>query len=338
VSVGACILGCSGTVLTRDEQAFFAQAQPWGFILFRRNIETPDQVRRLTAAMRAAVERPEAVVLVDQEGGRVQRMGPPHWHRYPAAAAFARQFEIEAARDLVRLCARLMAHDLIALGVDVNAMPVLDVPSPGAHAVIGDRAYSDDPVVAAVLGRAAAEGLLAGGVLPVIKHMPGHGRATGDSHETLPVVETDLAALSARDFQPFRALSDMPIGMTAHVVFSALDPRRPVTTSRRAIRTAIRGSIGFEGLLLSDDLGMKALTGDVARRAAAARAAGCDVVLHGNGDLNEMAAVAEGAGRLVGSSRRRADQALARRRPPEPFDATQARARLDSAFEGRFAA
>jgi len=339
VSVGACILGCSGTVLTGGERRFFAQAQPWGFILFGRNIETPTQVRSLTAALREAVGRADAPILVDQEGGRVQRLAPPHWGRYPAAGDFIRRRSLDEARVLVRLGARLLAHDLAAVGIDVNCLPVLDAPEPGAHAVIGDRAYSDDPDTIAVLGRAAAEGLMAGGVLPVIKHVPGHGRARSDSHKTLPVVDATWDELSARDFAPFRTLSDMPMAMTAHVVFSAIDHRRPVTLSRSAIRTAVRGAIGFDGLLMSDDLSMRALSGDLASRAARARAAGCDVVLHCNGDLREMTAVAGGAGPLTRGAARRARAALARRpRTPEPFDVAEGRARLDSAFGGRFAA
>ncbi|WP_337186128.1 beta-N-acetylhexosaminidase [Phenylobacterium sp.] len=339
MTVGACILGCSGTVLTGDERAFFAEARPWGFILFARNIGAPDQVRALTGALRDAVARADAPILVDQEGGRVQRLGPPHWRRYPAAGDFPRLRDLAAARDLVRLGARLMAHDLAAVGVDVNCLPVLDTPGAGAHGVIGDRAYAEDPDVVAVLGRAAAEGLIAGGVLPVVKHIPGHGRARADSHEVLPVVEASLDELSARDFVPFRALSDMPMGMTAHVRFAALDRRRPATLSRRTIRGAVRGAIGFEGLLISDDIGMKALSGPLEERARAARAAGCDVVLHGAGDLAGMREVAAGAGRLRGASARRARAALARRpRVPEPFDAPESRARFDAAFGGRFAA
>ncbi|ODT87087.1 beta-N-acetylhexosaminidase [Phenylobacterium sp. SCN 70-31] len=339
MTVGACILGCSGTVLTRDERAFFAEAQPWGFILFARNIGAPDQVRALTGALREAVARADAPILVDQEGGRVQRLGPPHWPRRPAAGDFARLRDLASTPDLVRLGARLLAHDLAAVGIDVNCLPVLDTPDPGAHRVIGDRAYGGDPDVVAVLGRAAAEGLIAGGVLPVVKHIPGHGRARADSHEVLPVVEASLDELAARDFVPFRALSDMPLAMTAHVRFAALDRRRPATLSRRTIRAAVRGAIGFDGLLISDDIGMKALSGPLEARARAARVAGCDVVLHGAGDLGGMREVAAGAGRLGGASARRARAALARRpRAPEPFDARESQARFDAAFGGRFAA
>ena len=243
-----------------------------------------------------------------------------------------------AGREVARLGARLIAHDLRAVGINVDCVPVLDVPSPGAHDIIGDRAYGQTVEEVAFLGRAAAEGLIAGGVLPVIKHIPGHGRAGADSHLDLPVVDAAYEDLDARDFEPFRVLSDMPMGMTAHVVYSAIDRKRPATTSRKAIKV-IRGAIGFDGLLMSDDLSMKALSGDFEQRTRAALAAGCDVVLHCNGDMAEMKAVAKGARPLTGKARRRADAALARiARSPEPFDAAEGRARLDAAFDGRFAA
>ncbi|WP_430425824.1 beta-N-acetylhexosaminidase [Phenylobacterium sp.] len=341
MSAGACILGCSGPVLTAPERAFFAEARPWGFILFARNVETPEQVRALTASLRETVGRADAPILIDQEGGRVQRLGPPHWGRYPSGRAYG---TLKAAdplfrREIARLGGRLLAHDLAAVGINVDCLPVLDVPAPGAHQVIGDRAYGDTPDEVALLGRAIAEGLLAGGVLPVIKHIPGHGRAQADSHLELPVVAAGWDELDGRDFAPFRALSDMPMAMTAHVVYAAIDRKRPATTSRSVIRTAVRGAIGFNGLVMTDDLSMKALQGGLRERAADARAAGCDVVLHCNGNLAEMSAVADGAGRLRGRAARRAEAALARRpKAVEPFDAAAGRARFDSAFEGRFAA
>jgi beta-N-acetylhexosaminidase len=335
----AAVYGCSGPTLTEAERAFFAEARPWGFILFRRNVETPDQVRTLVRALREAIDDPEAPVLIDQEGGRVQRLGPPHWPKYPPGAAYLEATgDIHAARELVRLGARLMAHDLRELGITADCLPVLDVPVPGAHDIIGDRAYGRDPATVAVLGRAAAEGLLAGRVLPVIKHMPGHGRAFSDSHLELPVVHADLATLDAWDFAPFRALSDMPMAMTAHVVFDAIDPKRPATTSKKAIRL-MRGRLGFDGLILSDDLSMQALSGSLGDRAAAALKAGCDIVLHCNGDFDEMRQVAEATGRLKGRSRRRAEAALARLvREPEPLDAVEAHARFSAALAGRFEA
>jgi beta-N-acetylhexosaminidase len=337
----AAIFGCSGPVLTDQERAFFREARPWGFILFRRNIETPNQVRALTEALRETIDTPGAPVLIDQEGGRVQRLGPPHWRRYPPGRAYG-QLAVNdplVRREVTRLGARLIAHDLAALGINVDCVPVLDVPDSTGHEIIGDRAYASGPDQVALLGRAAAEGLIAGGVLPVIKHIPGHGRAMADSHLSLPVVDAPLSELDARDFGPFRVLSDMPMAMTAHVVFTAIDPRGPATTSRRAIRDIVRGAIGFDGLLMTDDLSMKALSGDFTQRAKAALAAGCDVVLHCNGDMAEMQAVLAGVKPLAGRPKARAAAALARiAEVPEPFDAEEARARFDAAFEGRWAA
>ncbi|WP_313003538.1 beta-N-acetylhexosaminidase [Brevundimonas sp.] len=333
----AAIYGCSGHKLTAEERAFFAETKPWGFILFRRNVDTPDQVKALVDDLRDSVGRADAPILIDQEGGRVQRLGPPHWPKYPPGSAYLKAVnDPMAARELVRLGARLIAHDLRELGITVDCVPVLDVPVPGAHDIIGDRAYAHDPATVTQLGRAAAEGLLAGGVLPIIKHIPGHGRAFSDSHHDLPVVETDLATLDAWDFAPFKALSDMPMAMTAHVVFTAVDARRPATTSKKGIRL-MREHLGFSGLIMSDDLSMKALSGTLTERAEQSLKAGCDVVLHCNGDLGEMRQVAEGTGKLKGEARRRAEAALNRIvRAPEPLDAAEARARLEAALSGRF--
>ena len=342
MSVCAAILGCSGLELSAEEQAFFRRADPWGFILFGRNVTGgPEQVRRLTAALRETVGRSDAPVLIDQEGGRVQRLGPPHWRRFPPGRAYGDLATNDPLfrREVTRLGARLLAHDLASLGINVDCLPVLDVADPRGNDVIGDRAYGDGPDEVAVLGRAAAEGLIAGGVLPVIKHIPGHGRARADSHKALPVVDAPRAALEARDFAPFKALSDMPMAMSAHVIYAAVDARSPATTSRRVMRDVVRGAIGFEGLVMTDDLSMHALSGGFAERAASARAAGCDVVLHCNGDMAEMEAVVEGAGRLTGKAAARANAALARLPTVvEPFDAAQGRARFDAAFEGRWAA
>lgn len=340
MSVSACILGCKGLELTAEEQAFFRDARPWGFILFRRNIDSPGQVRALTDSLRALTGRADTPILIDQEGGRVARLQPPHWRRYPPGRAYGSLATNDplVRREVARLGARLIAHDLRALGINVDCVPVLDVPEPGAHDIIGDRAYGESVEAVATLGRAAAEGLIAGGVLPVIKHIPGHGRARSDSHEALPVVETAYEDLDRRDFEPFRMLSDMPMAMTAHVVYTAVDRRRPATTSKKAIRLVIREAIGFDGLLMSDDLSMKALSGSFEERAEDALSAGCDVALHCNGDMAEMAQVAKGCRPLMGRARRRADAALARlARSPEPFDAREGRARLDAAFEGAFA-
>lgn len=329
----AFIAGCSGLDLTPDEIAFFRDARPWGFILFKRNIGTPEQVRRLCDALRATVGRDDAPILIDQEGGRVQRMGPPHWPVYPPASAFARAGDdLESRCELIRLGARLIGHDLRSVGITVDCLPVLDVPVPGSHNVIGDRAYGHDPDTVAICGRAAAEGLLDIGVLPVVKHMPGHGRGMADSHYHLPVVDASREELEAQDFAPFRALADMPLAMTAHVVYTAFDPERPATTSPTVMREVIRGHIGYDGLVMSDDLSMNALAGSLAERAAAAFAAGCDMGLHCNGQLSEMQAVASETPVLAGDAARRADAALARLVQPAVFDVAEARARLDAAL------
>jgi len=340
VSVHAAILGCKGLTLTPEEVAFFREVQPWGFILFKRNVDTPDQVVALTVALRDAVGRSDAPILIDQEGGRVARLGPPHWRRYPPGRAYG---DLPAndplfRREITRLGGRLLAHDLSALGINVDCVPVLDVPIPGAHDVIGDRAYGTTPEDVAALGRAACEGLIAGGVLPVIKHIPGHGRARTDSHLDLPIVDATYQALDTRDFAPFRVMSDMPMAMTAHVIFTAIDPKRPATTSRRAIQDVVRGAIGFDGLLMSDDLSMKALSGDFSQRARASLAAGCDVVLHCNGDMAEMQGVIAGTKMLAGRAAQRAKSALGRlARVREPFDLEEGRARFDAAFDGQWA-
>ncbi|HEX2137729.1 MAG TPA: beta-N-acetylhexosaminidase [Microvirga sp.] len=331
----AFIAGCSGPELTAGETAFFRDAAPWGFILFRRNIDSPAQVRALCDALRESVGRADTPILVDQEGGRVQRMGPPHWPKYPPGSAYGRLLSGDPVvrRELTRLGARLIAHDLLSVGITVDCLPVLDVPVEGAHDVIGDRAYAKDPATVAVLGRAAAEGLLAGGVLPVIKHVPGHGRAFADSHLALPVVDAPRQELEAHDFAPFRVLADMPLAMTAHVVYTSLDPDRPATTSPKVMAEIIRGHIGYDGLVMSDDLSMQALSGSYRDRAEAAFAAGCDMALHCNGMMEEMTAVAAGSPVLAGDALRRADAALRRiRHEPEPFDPVDARARLDAAL------
>lgn len=310
----AMILGCAGTVLTATEAAFFASEKPWGFILFGRNVGTADALRRLVADLRAAVGRPDAPVFIDQEGGRVQRIRPPLAPAYPAAAMLGALHAADPGKGLraTRTMSRLIAFDLARYGIDADCMPVLDVPVAGANDVIGDRAYAREPAAVAALGRAAAEGLLAGGVLPVMKHVPGHGRALADSHKALPVVDAPIAELRARDFVPFRALADLPMAMTAHVVFTAIDPGRPATVSPVVVADIIRGEIGFDGLLMSDDLSMKALSGDFSEKAGAVLAAGCDVVLHCNGLMAEMEAVAAAVPPLRGRAAERAARALAR--------------------------
>lgn len=335
MSAHAFICGCAGPALSDDEIAFYKDAKPWGLILFRRNVADREQVKALTARFRDAVGRDDAPVLVDQEGGRVQRLGPPNWRKYPPAVFFDRMGWNDAyyVREMVRLSAQLMGADLRDVGITVDCAPVADTPAPGSHEIVGDRAYAADPARVAVLARAAAEGLIAAGVLPVVKHMPGHGRALADSHLELPLVEASLQELEETDFVAFRALSDMPMAMSAHVVYSALDPTRPATTSKKIVKKIMRGALGFDGLIMSDDLSMKALTGDMRARAAAVYKAGLDVALHCNGDLAEMRAVAEEAPKLAGKARRRARAALARvARAPEPFDPVDAGRRLDEAL------
>jgi len=322
------ILGCSGLTLGACERRLFAEVNPYGFILFGRNVDTPEQVRALVAEMRDSVGRADAPVLIDQEGGRVQRLRPPYWRKAPPGAPFARLAALDplAARQALRLNFRLIGQELAALGIDVDCAPVLDVPVDGAHDVIGDRAYGVEPGQVATLAREAIEGLLDQGVLPVIKHIPGHGRATVDSHLALPVVETSAEQLEAWDFAPFRALADAPWAMTAHVVYTAFDRAHPATTSPTVIGEVIRGRLGFDGVLVSDDLSMKALGGRFEDRANASLDAGCDLLLHCNGDMDEMAALARVARPLAPSALARLARAEARRRRPEPFDTEAAAA------------
>ncbi len=329
----AFICGCAGLALSEDERRFITAFRPWGLILFRRNVGSPDEVSALTRSFRELVGRADAPVLIDQEGGRVQRMGPPHWPKYPPAGAFVGASS--DAAELAALAARLMAADLAAVGVNVDCLPVLDVPAPGSHHVIGDRAYSSDAQTVARLGRAVASAMIAGGVLPVIKHIPGHGRAKADSHLELPHVDASRKELEAVDFAPFRAMAEMPVAMTAHVVYAAIDPDRPATTSAKVIQDIIRKDIGFDGLLLTDDMSMKALAGGFGERAEAAFRAGADVALHCNGDLAEASAVATAAPVLQGRARQRAERALGLiSGAAAPFDPVDARARLDLALAG----
>lgn len=323
----AFITGIAGPALSDAERAFLREAQPWGLIVFRRNIAGPQALRRLTEECRAVLGR-NAPVLVDQEGGRVQRLGPPHWPEYPPAAVYGALYQGDRAAGLAaaRLGARLIAADLAAVGIDVDCMPVADLPVAGADAVIGDRAFAREPDKVAALAAAFAEGLAAGGVLPVVKHIPGHGRATADSHHGLPVVNAEKATLETSDFAAFRPLAGQPLAMTAHVVFTAIDPIAPATTSVAIVRDVIRGSIGFAGLLMSDDLSMGALSGSLGERTRASLAAGCDVVLHCNGDMKEMRAVAAAAPVLAGEAAHRAAAALASRRPAAPIDLAAQRA------------
>jgi beta-N-acetylhexosaminidase len=328
----AFITGVSGPELNPAEREFIRARRPWGFILFKRNIETPAQVAHLIRELRKEVERPDAPVLIDQEGGRVQRLAPPHWAAYPAGAVFGRLYDMEPASGLAaaRLSARLIAADLYELGVSVDCLPLADVPVAGADGVIGERAYGKEPTKVAKIARAVTEGLEEGGVLPVLKHIPGHGRATADTHFKLPMVDTPKEELERTDFAAFQALADLPMAMTAHVVFSALDPAQPATTSATIIHQVIRGVIGFQGLLMSDDVSMNALAGSIGERSRAILAAGCDMVLHCNGKLDEMHEVARETPELSGTSLERARRALSSRKMPQPFDRVRARAELDA--------
>ena len=328
----AFITGVSGPELSAAEREFIRLERPWGFILFRRNIETPAQVILLISELRKELGEPDAPVLIDQEGGRVQRFGPPNWPAYPPGAVFGRLYDIDRALGLsaARLSARLIAADLIETGVTVDCLPLADVPVAGADAVIGDRAYGTEPGKVAAIARAVTEGLEQGGILPVLKHIPGHGRATADTHLKLPVVDTSKAELERTDFAAFQPLADLPMAMTAHVVFSALDPAHPATTSATIIEQVIRGVIGFQGLLMSDDVSMNALAGSIAERTRAVFAAGCDIVLHCNGKLEEMREVARETPQLSGNALQRAKRALASRKAPQAFDRPAARAELDA--------
>ena len=331
----AFITGVSGPELTDSEREFIRTERPWGFILFKRNIDAPAQVARLVGELCAAVENPDTPVLIDQEGGRVQRLGPPHWPVYPPGAVFGALYDIDRALGLkaARLSSRLIAADLIDLGITVDCLPLADVPVEGSDAVIGNRAYGTEPDKVAAIARAVTEGLEQGGVLPVLKHIPGHGRATADSHFKLPTVDIARNELERTDFAAFQPLADLPMAMTAHVVFSAIDPAQPATTSATMIEQVIRGVIGFQGLLMSDDVSMNALAGSIAERTRAIVDAGCDMVLHCNGKLDEMREVARLTPELSGQALVRADRALASRRPPEPLDRQAARAELDVLIE-----
>lgn len=322
----AFISGCKTTALTEAEQIFFREMRPCGLILFKRNCDNPEQITALIEAYREAVDDDAAFVLIDQEGGRVQRLVPPHWRRYPSGRHFGSLYAENPERGLeaAKLCARLIARDLAALGINVNCAPVLDLPVPGAHDIIGDRAYGMAVSQIIGIGRAVAEGYLEGGVLPVIKHVPGHGRACADSHHSLPVIDAPCAELEATDFEPFRALNRFPLAMTAHVLMPDLDAHAPASASPVIIGDIIRRSIGFDGLLMCDDLSMGALSGSMEERTRAVLEAGCDVALHCSGDMDEMRAVAANAPQLTGDAARRYMAARRKLAPAEPFDMAHA--------------
>ena len=330
-------MGCSGLELTSQERAFFAESNPLGFILFQRNCDNPNQVRKLVDDLRACVGRADAPVMIDQEGGRVARLKPPHWPEFPAAKAFADLYaqNPDHGVEVSALGGRLIAHELAALGVTIDCAPVLDVPQPGADPIIGDRAFGADVATISVLAKAFMSGLMKGGVAPIIKHIPGHGRALVDSHKDLPLVDASREDLQNTDFAPFRALHMAAWAMTAHVVYSDLDPERPATLSASVIAEVIRKQIGFQGVLVSDDLSMKALSGDFSDRTRAALQAGCDVALHCNGEMDEMIQVVQGASLMTRAawSRYKLGE-LHRTTAAQPFESvaewTEARLRFDT--------
>ncbi|MFM9846811.1 MAG: beta-N-acetylhexosaminidase [Hyphomicrobiaceae bacterium] len=330
----AFITGVSGETLTDEERRFVRDARPAGLILFARNCRAAGQIRQLVADFRTAAGDDDVLVLIDQEGGRVQRLKPPVARTLPPARAFATMYAADpgAAVRAAFAVSRLVASELTGLGINTNCAPVLDVPCEGAHDIIGDRAYGRDPATVVALGRAVADGLLAGGVLPVVKHVPGHGRAGADSHVDLPVVDTVVADLERTDFVPFRALADLPAAMTAHVVFSAIDAAAPASVSRVVTQTIIREAIGFDGLLMSDDLSMRALTGTLRSRAGAVIQAGSDLALHCNGNLAEMREVVEGVPVLAGKALQRLERARAVIGSSETPDIAEAEAALDLAL------
>ena len=334
MTIKSFISGCAALALSQDEVIFFQRENPWGLILFKRNCESPDQIRNLTAQFRSAVGRKDAPVFIDQEGGRVQRLGPPsnHWRKYPAAIEYGKQYDCSPLLALrtARNVGRLMADDLTEIGITSSCLPVLDVPQLGAHDVIGSRAYSMRPEQIMILARAHTVGLMEGGVLPVMKHIPGHGRAEVDSHHNLPIVKSPRIDLERIDFLPFVSFADCPMAMTAHVIYEALDKDYPATLSRKIIKNVVRKLIGFDGLLITDDLSMKALQGTFTEKSNMALAAGCDMLLHCNGVMSEMEEVAEAAVPLAGRAMRRAKQALRAKRKPVPYDKIQALNELEA--------
>ena len=322
----ALILGCASLSLSSLEMQFFGRVNPWGLILFKRNCESPSQISELIKSFRSAVGRPDAPVFVDQEGGRVQRLGPPHWRKYPEVRALGQLYNINPGLALrtARNIGRLMAQELDDAGFTASCLPVLDVPQPDAHDVIGNRAYDLRPERIIVLAQAHMAGLMEGGILPVMKHIPGHGRAGVDSHHGLPVITASRLDLESVDFVPFTGLANCPMAMTAHVIFSSIDPDVPATLSRKVVRHVIRRVIGFNGLLMTDDLSMKALSGSLAQKAAGAYEAGCDMLLHCNGVMEEMEEVAAVSIEIGTKTARRAKAALKLKRKPQPFDEKQA--------------
>jgi len=326
MTISALITGCSSLEFTGDEIDFFREVDPWGLILFQRNCESPEQIKSLVSTFRSTCGRSDAPVLIDQEGGRVQRLKPPLWRQYPPARIFGDMYSTDpkGAKEALYLITRLIAEDLYQLGINVDCLPVVDVPQPDADDIIGDRAYSTDAGLVAKLARCAATALLDGGVLPVLKHIPGHGRATADSHKELPTVKTDAKTLQQVDFSPFRELAHLPLAMTAHVTYEAYDTDNPATLSQAVIKGVIRKYMGYDGLIMTDDLSMKALAGTFEERTTKAFAAGCDVALHCNGDMAEMRAVAARTPKLEAKSLVRAQTALRCLNYPQDYDRERA--------------
>ncbi|NSX55163.1 beta-N-acetylhexosaminidase [Parasulfitobacter algicola] len=330
---GAYIFGCSGQNLTPDERAFFRDADPWGFILFARNINAPDQIRGLTLDLRETVGR-DAPILIDQEGGRVQRLTAPRWRNWLPPLDHMQQAGVGQAIQSMYLRYRLIAHELRTVGIDVNCAPMADVANAQTHDFLKNRCYGTDVSDVVDAARAVANGLMDGGVLPIVKHIPGHGRATLDSHKDLPRVDTDIGTLRDTDFAAFKGLSDLPMAMTAHIVYSAIDPNLPATTSPQMMQL-IRDEIGFDGLIMSDDVSMEALSGTIGERSAASLAAGCDVVLHCNGVMDEMQAVVSASGVMTKPAERRAENALSCKKTPDTIDIATVEADLKALLNGR---
>lgn len=314
---GAAIFGCEGPVLLPREKAFFREFQPFGFIIFARNVESPSQLQRLTSDLRESVGR-DAPILVDQEGGRVQRLRAPHWREWAPPLETVEKAGENAARAMA-IRSILIAAELRAVGIDANCAPVADIAGPLTHPFLRNRCYGQEVDIVTKVSRSVADAYLAQGVLPVVKHMPGHGRSVNDTHHNLPTVTTDKATLAATDFAPFRTLRDLPMAMTAHIIFEAYDPINPATQSINVIQ-AIRNEIGFAGLLLTDDLNMQALSGSLSERTSRSLAAGCDIALHCKGDFDEMQAVAQAAGAMSPATQLRAKAALGQRQHAKIID------------------
>lgn len=328
---GAYIFGCAGFRLLPQETAFFSAADPWGFILFARNIDNPDQLARLTGDLRDCVGR-DAPVFIDQEGGRVARMGAPHWLQWmpPLDQVAANP---EAAARSMYLRYRIIADELRRVGIDCNCAPCADVATANTHRFLHNRCYGQDAKSVGRIGRAVANGLLDGGVLPVLKHIPGHGRGTLDSHLELPRVSAPRSNLDSVDFAAMQTLADLPLGMSAHVIFESIDPTAPATTSP-VMTDIIRGQIGFDGLLMTDDISMQALEGDLPSRCRASLAAGMDLILHCNGEIDEMHQIAEVSGKFTGKAQMRADSALNMRNFPDNVDISGLKRELADLLNG----